>query len=156
MNSIQSVLLHAYRFFSESDVIVGTASKLGAFCLPINQKIVIGRPLEHLKELLGYADTFFRIERVTCNSPCEGFVYFSELKAANIHLTIGNGLVDSFDYSSVSSRRPNLSLKNVIPAGGQVSVFGRYSGFVPKGLVSGAEFNFNVTFHGTAYTFHQI
>ena len=156
MKSIRKLLLDGYRLLSPYEIIVGEARRLGDFCIPINQKLTIGTRLDQLKELNGYADTFFKIERVTCNSPCEGFVYFSELKASNIHLTLRTGLIDSFDYSSVAHRQQLLSLNHVIPAGSHVSVFGHYSGFVPKDMVQGYQFDFNVTFYGTAYSFTRV
>jgi len=157
MNGLQRLLLNSYHFLSRREIIVGEASELGEFCLPINQKIVIGTPLEQMKSLIGCPDTFFKIERVSCNSPCGGFVYLTEIKLSNIHLTFGTGAVDSSVYSSCSAGiPPKLSCESIVPAGARVSVFGRYSGFVPSGFVEGSEFNFNVTFHGTAYTFDRI
>jgi len=156
MNTLQRLLLNGYRLLSDCDVIVGEASRLGEFCIGLNQRVTIGKPLDRLKELNGYTNHFFKIERVTCNSPCEGFVYFSDVVASNIHLALGNGFIESFDYSSVASRQQLLSLENVIPAGSSVSVFGKYSGIVPKDMVQGTEFDFNVSFHGTAYIFHQL
>jgi len=156
MNSIRKLLLDGYRLLSPYEIIVGEASRLGDFCISINQKLTIGKRLDQLKDLNGYVDTFFKLNRVVCNAPCEGFVYFSEVKASNIHLTDGNGLIDSFDYSSASTRQQLLSLKNVIPAGSRVSVFGHYSGFVPHDFVPGSEFYFTVTFYGTAYTFTRV
>ena len=97
MNNAQRLLLNCYRLISNRYVIVGEASRLGEFCIPIHQKQTIGKRLDQLKELTGYADTFFKIERVSSNAPCEGFVYFNEVKAANIHLMLGNVLIDSFD-----------------------------------------------------------
>lgn len=156
MNMLQSLLLKGYRLLSERDVIVGEASELGEFCLPLNQVITLGTAAPNLKELVGRADTFFKVERMTCNAPCSGFVFIDQVKASNMHLTFGTGAVDSYVYSPETKVAVTLNSKHVLPAGCSMYVFGKYTGFIPPGFVQGEKFNFNVTFHGKAYTFDQI
>jgi len=89
--------------------------------------------------------TQIRPQRVTCNSPCEGYATLTNVQLANVNVLVG-GTVDSFDFSA-RAMDASMDLPTLSPANA-VQVAGAYSGLLPVGYNAGQNFIWALSFKG--------
>jgi len=123
----------------------GSKVSVQRYSFSINAPIVLGVAASLFAS--GQPDTNIRPQRVTMNAPSPGFVTVSEIKVANVSVTVG-GIGDAFEYSPIGVGM-SLDMPTLTPAN-RASVIGVYSGFVPPGFVGGAAYTFVTSFKGPA------
>ncbi len=89
--------------------------------------------------------TQIRPQRVTCNSPCEGYATLTNVQLANVNVLVG-GTIDSFDFSA-RAMDSSMDLPTLSPANA-VQVAGAYSGLLPQGYNAGVNFIWALSFKG--------
>lgn len=126
-NRGSSVKVERYSFSIDQDIVLGTASDIN---------------------MTGQPDTTIRPQTVTMNAPTTMFATISNIKVANVSVTVGPGNEDAYNYNANGWGR-NLDMPTLSPAN-RATVTGRYTGFVPAGFVGGQTVNFNASFKGPA------
>jgi hypothetical protein len=124
----------------------GSAIKVERYTFSVNQALVLGVALG-LTTMTGQPDTNIRPQRVTMNAPTPGFCSITELKVANVSVTVG-GIADAFQFSAIAVGQ-TLDMPTLSPAN-RATVLGAYTGFVPPGFVGGSAYLFTASFTGPA------
>lgn len=125
-NSGSDVKIERYAFSVNASLVLATASAI----------VASGNP-----------DTNIRPQRVTMNAPSPGFMTVSEIKVANVSVTVG-GIADGFEYFAGGVGQ-SLDMPTLTPAQ-RATVLGTYSGFTPPGFVAGTAYLFCASFKGPA------
>ena len=123
----------------------GSDIKVERYGFSINQTLVLGVAAAIVAS--GQPDTNIRPQRVSMNAPSPGFATISEIKVANVSVTVG-GIADAFEYNA-NGVGQSLDLPTLSPAN-RATVLGNYTGFVPPGFVGGASYLFAISFKGPA------
>jgi len=92
-------------------------------------------------------DTNLRPQRVTMNAPTPGFVTVTNLKVANVSVTVG-GIADAASFSN-NAVNTALDMPTLSPSN-KATVDGNYTGYVPPGYVGAAAFMFVTSLIGPA------
>lgn len=92
-------------------------------------------------------DVTIRPQRVTINAPTPGFFMVSEIKVANVSVTMGDA-EDGYNYSALGVGQ-TLDMPTLTPAM-RASVIGNYTGVVPPGFVGASPYLLNFNFKGPA------
>src|SRR5262245_26101465 len=124
----------------------GSSSKIERYSFSLSQAITIGTAVAI--SITGSPDVDIRPQRVVCNSPCPMYVFLTLLKVANVTITVGPGVEDSFDYSA-QAVGTMLDMPTLTPAN-RATVTGNYTGFVPPGYVATTATFFVTSFKGWA------
>lgn len=119
--------------------------KIERYVFSINQSLTIGTAVAI--DMSGQPDTDIRPQRVTMNAPTPAFATISEIKVANVSVTVG-GTEDAFDYNA-NGVGQTLDVPTLSPAN-KVRVLGNYSGFAPVPFTVGFAFLFTCSFKGPA------
>jgi hypothetical protein len=90
-------------------------------------------------------DTALRPQRVLTNSPAPGVFLLTEIKVANVSVTVGN-IEDAWFYAA-TSQGVILDMPTLSPAN-KAKVFGTFTGLVPSPYSSGQSYTFIVAFQG--------
>lgn len=120
--------------------------KVEKYSFSIDQDIILGTAVALL--LTGQPDTTIRPQNVTMNAPTPMFATISEIKVANVSVTVGPGNEDAFNYNANGWGR-QLDMPTLSPAN-RATVRGNYTGFIPPGFVAASTVNFNANFKGPA------
>jgi len=123
----------------------GSTQKVERYSFSVNQALVLGTAAAIVAS--GNPDTTIRPQRVTMNAPTMGFATVTEIKVANVAVTVG-GIGDAFEYSPVGVGM-SLDMPTLSPAN-RATVLGFYTGFVPPGFVLAAPYTFVASFKGPA------
>src|SRR5574338_88008 len=123
----------------------GSKIKVERYAFAVNQTLTLGTSAT--LSASGQPDTNIRPQRVTMNAPAPGFCTITEIKVANVSVTVG-GTQDAFDFSSLGVGQ-SLDMPTLTPAN-RASVLGSYTGFVPPGYSNAASFTFCCSFKGPA------
>ena len=121
----------------------GSTVNIGRYSFSVNQALVLGTAAGIVAS--GNPDVTIRPQRVTMNAPAIGFVTVTEIKVANVAVTVG-GIGDAFEYSPLGVGM-SLDMPTLSPAN-RATVLGFYTGFVPPGFVLGTPFTFSASFKG--------
>jgi len=121
----------------------GSTVNIGRYSFSVNQALVLGTAAGIVAS--GNPDVTIRPQRVTMNAPAIGFVTVTEIKVANVAVTVG-GIGDAFEYSPLGVGM-SLDMPTLSPAN-RATVLGFYTGFVPPGFVLGTAFTFSASFKG--------
>lgn len=121
----------------------GSSKKIERFTFSISTALVVGTASSFT--ITNNPDTTIRPQRVTMAVPTVGFVLISEIKVANVSVTVG-GVLDAFQFSPLAVGQA-LDMPTLSPAN-RVSVIGNYTGFIAPGLIVGSTFTFAVSFTG--------
>jgi hypothetical protein len=124
----------------------GSAIKVERYSFSIDQDITLGTSEDI--NMTGQPDTTIRPQTVTMNAPTPMFATISNIKVANVSVTVGPGNEDAYNYNANGWGR-NLDMPTLSPAN-RATITGRYTGYVPAGFVGGQEVNFNASFKGPA------
>lgn len=123
----------------------GSKIKVERYSFAVNQTLTLGTAVA--LSASGQPDTNIRPQRVTMNAPSVGFCTISEIKVANVSVTVG-GTSDAYEYSAVGVGQ-SLDMPTLTPAN-RATVLGNYTGYVPSGFSGGASFTFCCSFKGPA------
>lgn len=119
--------------------------KVERYAFSVNQALTLGTAVA--LSASGQPDTNIRPQRVTMNAPSPGFATISEIKVANVSVTVG-GTADAFDFNALGVGQ-SLDMPTLTPAN-RATVLGNYTGFVPPGFVGGTAYTFCASFKGPA------
>lgn len=122
---------------------MGSTKKIERYTFSISTPVIVGTPSAF--SITNNPDTTIRPQRVTMAVPTVGFILISEIKVANVSVTVG-GVLDAFQFSPLAVGQ-SLDMPTLSPAN-RVSVIGNYTGFIAPGLVVGSTFTFAVSFTG--------
>jgi len=123
----------------------GSTIKVQRYSFSVNQALILGTASAITAS--GNPDTTIRPQRVTMNAPASGFITVTEIKVANVAVTVG-GIGDAFEYSPLGVDM-SLDMPTLSPAN-RATVLGFYTGFVPPGFVLGSAYTFSASFKGPA------
>lgn len=123
-----------------------SAVKVERYAFTISQAITMGTAVA--LALTGNPDTTIRPQRVSMNAPTPMFAFITEIKVANVSVTVGAGFEDAFNYSSLGVGQ-SLDMPTLSPAN-RASVLGNYTGFTPPGFTAGTAVYFSATLKGPA------
>lgn len=123
----------------------GSAIKVERYTFSVNQTLALATSAT--LTMTGQPDTNIRPQRVSMNAPTPGFASITELKVANVSVTVG-GTADAFQFNA-NGVGQSLDMPTLSPAN-RATVLGSYSGFVPPGFVGGQAYIFCASFTGPA------
>lgn len=121
--------------------------KVEQYIFPISQAVVIGTAT--VLNMTNQPDVTIRPQRALMNSPTVGFATISEMRLANVAVTVGGG--SSFDSFFVSclAEGVRMDLPTITPSN-RATITGTTTTLVPVGYVLAAAFTFSVAFIGPA------
>lgn len=123
----------------------GSDVKIERYGFSVNASLTLGTAAAITAS--GNPDTNIRPQRVTMNSPAPGFATVSEIKVANVSVTVG-GIGDMYEYNA-NGVGQSLDMPTLTPAQ-RATILGSYSGFVPPGFVAASPYLFCGSFKGPA------
>jgi len=126
-NKNSVIKVERYSFSMDEELVLGTAEDLNMTDQPA---------------------TTIRPQTVTMNAPTPMFATISEIKVANVSVTIGSGSEDAYNYNANGWGR-SLDMPTLSPAN-RATVRGRYTAYVPPGFVAATTVLFTVSFKGPA------
>lgn len=119
--------------------------KIERYTFSLNQVLTMTTGTTVAITMSDQPDTALRPQRVITNSYAPGMFLITEIKVANVSVTVGN-IEDAFFFSALAQGvvldMPTLSPSN------KAKVFGSFTGLVPTPFSSGQSFTFIVTFQG--------
>lgn len=119
--------------------------KIERYRFPLNMNIVLGSPLAI--NMSSQPDCKIRPQRLTSNAPVPMFATLSEIKVANVAVTIGGGnSVDAFEFNA-NGQGQEMDLPTIEPSN-KATVVGQYNGLVPPGFLGGSSVLFVLSFTG--------
>jgi len=125
---------------------MGSPTKIERYSFSLSQDMVLGTATAFNTNMSGTPDTKFRPQVITINAPAPGFALISNIKMANVNVTVGPGSEDAFNYASQGWGR-SLDMPTLTPSN-RATVSGSYTGYVPPGYVAAATFTLSVNFKG--------
>lgn len=125
----------------------GSTIKVENYLFPLAQNVVVGTATA--LSMTNNPDVTIRPQRAVMNSPTPAFASISEMRVANVAVTVGGGT--SFDafFMNAAGVGVRLDLPTLSPAN-RATVTGTTTTLVPPGFVLGATFPFSVAFIGPA------
>lgn len=124
----------------------GSDTKIERYSFSLSQDIVLGTATLFNSNMSGTPDTKFRPQLITMNAPAPGFALITNIKMANVAVTVGPGSEDAFNYSAGGWGR-GMDMPTLTPSN-RATVSGTSTTFVPPGYVQGATYTFGVNFKG--------
>ncbi len=124
----------------------GSKVKIERYAFSVNANLVLGTASPGFTAS-GQPDTNIRPQRVTMNAPGYGFVQVTEIKVANVSVTVG-GIDDAYNYNA-NGVGQSLDMPTLSPSN-RATVAGNYTGYVPPGFVGGTAYLFVASFKGPA------
>lgn len=134
------------RRIAKLDPNMGSPTKIERYSFSLSQDFTLGTTAAFNTNMSGTPDTKFRPQVITINAPAPGFALISNIKMANVNVTVGPGSEDAFNYASQGWGR-SLDMPTLTPSN-RATVSGSYTGYVPPGYVSAAAFTLSVNFKG--------
>lgn len=125
---------------------MGSPTKIERYSFSLSQAFTLGTAAAFDTNMSGTPDTKFRPQVITINAPAPGFALISNIKMANVNVTVGPGSEDAFNYAGPSWGR-SLDMPTLTPSN-RATVSGSYTGYVPPGYVAAASFTLSVNFKG--------
>lgn len=122
--------------------------KVERYSFSLSQVFALGTTAAFDNNMSGTPDTDFRPQVITTNAPAPGFALISNIKMANVNVTVGPGSEDAYNYSAAAWGK-SLDMPTLTPSN-RATISGSYTGFVPPGYVLGASFTFGLNFKGPA------
>jgi hypothetical protein len=125
----------------------GSALKVEGYLFPLSQNVTLGvaTPIS----MTNQPDVTIRPQRACMNPPTPAFISISEMRVANVAVTVGGGT--SFDgfFMNAGGVGVRLDLPTLSPSN-RATVTGTSTTLVPPGFVNAATFPFSVAFIGPA------
>jgi hypothetical protein len=133
---------------------MGSDVKVERYSFSLSQDVVLGTATLFNTNMTGTPDTTFRPQLITMNAPSPGFAVITNIKMANVNVTVGPGSEDAFNYSASSWGRM-MDMPTLLPST-RATVSGTTTTFVPPGFVQGATYTFNANFKGPSSLAGQV
>lgn len=121
--------------------------KVEQYLFPLSQAAVIGTAT--VINVTNQPDVTIRPQRALMNAPVPGFATISEMRLANVAVTVGGG--SSFDafFIGANAEGVRMDLPTITPSN-RATITGTTTTLVPPGYVLAAAFTFCVAFIGPA------
>lgn len=146
--TMQKKHLQGQRRMQKLDPNAGSAVTVERYSFSLSDDFTLGTAAAFPTTFSGTPDTTFRPQVITANAPAPGFAYLSNLKLANVDVTVGPGEEDLFGLSGPSWGRsmdmPTLSTSN------RARAQGRTTTFVPPGYTPADTYTLTLNFKGPA------
>lgn len=123
----------------------GSQVKVERYAFAVNASLLLGTA--SAIDASGQPDTNIRPQRVSINAPGPGFIFVTEIKVANVSVSVG-GTQDAWDYNANGVGQA-LDMPTLSPAN-RARILGNYSGFVPPGYAAGSAYTMCASFKGPA------
>lgn len=120
--------------------------KVERYSFSISQTLVLGTGSGIA--MTGQPDTTIRPQRLTINAPSPMFAEITEIKVANVSVSVGPGAEDAYFYNPLGQGM-SLDMPTLSPAN-RATILGTYTGFVPPGFVGGTTVTLSASFKGPA------
>lgn len=137
--------IHAATRQSILDPNQGSDVKVERYTFSCNAPLTLGTAAP--MDMSNQPDTNFRPQRVTMNAPNYGFATVSEIKVANVSVTVG-GTNDAYQFNA-NGVGQHLDMPTLSPSN-RARVAGGYTGYVPPGFTQGSAYLFCASFTGPA------
>jgi hypothetical protein len=121
--------------------------KVEMYLFPLAQNVVVGTATNI--SLSNNPDVTIRPQRCVMNSPVPGFITISEIRVANVAVTVGGGSAFDAYFVSAVGVGVRLDMPTLSPAN-RATVTGVSTTLVPQGYVAAATFPFSTAFIGPA------
>ncbi len=119
--------------------------KIERYRFPLNQTIILGTAVA--LNLSSQPDVKIRPQRITANAPVPMFATLSEIKVANVAVTVGGGnSIDAYELNA-NGQGQEMDLPTIEPSN-KATVVGAYNGLVPPGFLGGSSVVFVVSLTG--------
>jgi len=123
----------------------GSRVKVERYAFAVNATLTLGTA--SAIDAQGNPDVNIRPQRLSINAPVAGFCTISEIKVANVSVTVG-GTQDAFDYNA-NGVGQTLDMPTLTPAN-RARVLGNYTGLTPTGYTVASTFTLCISFKGPA------
>lgn len=123
----------------------GSRVKVERYAFAVNATVTLGTA--SAIDAQGNPDVNIRPQRLSINAPVPGFATISEIKVANVSVTVG-GTQDAFDYNA-NGVGQSLDMPTLSPAN-RARVLGNYTGLTPTGYIAASSFTICFSFKGPA------
>jgi len=147
-NALRAKKAKAVQRYSKLEPNAGSEVDVERYSFSLSEDFPLATAAAFGTDMSGTPDTTFRPQVITANAPAPGFAYLSNLKMANVNVTVGPGEEDLFGISGPSWGRtmdmPTLSTSNRANADGRITTF------VPPGYTPAATYTLVLNFKGPA------
>ena len=123
----------------------GSRVKVERYAFAVNATLTLGTA--SAIDAQGNPDVNIRPQRLSINAPVAGFCTISDIKVANVSVTVG-GTQDAFDYNA-NGVGQTLDMPTLTPAN-RARVLGNYTGLTPTGYTVASTFTLCISFKGPA------
>jgi hypothetical protein len=121
-------------------------TKIERYSFSLSQDFTLGTTALFNTNMTGTPDTKFRPQIITINAPCPGFAYITNIKMANVNVTVGPGVEDAYNFNANGWGR-SMDMPTLTPSN-RATVGGTYTGFIPPGYVQGNTYTVSANFKG--------
>jgi hypothetical protein len=125
---------------------MGSDLSVERYSFSLSGNFVLGTAGTFGTDFSGSPDTDFRPQIITANAPAPGFAYLSNLKMANVSVTVGPGEEDLFGISGPSWGR-SMDMPTLTPSN-RANADGRTTTFVPPGYAPASTYTLALNFKG--------
>jgi hypothetical protein len=125
---------------------MGSDLSVERYSFSLSGNFVLGTAGTFGTDFSGSPDTDFRPQIITANAPAPGFSYLSNLKMANVSVTVGPGEEDLYGISGPSWGR-SMDMPTLTPSN-RANADGRTTTFVPPGYTPAATYTLAINFKG--------
>jgi len=119
--------------------------KIELYVFPLNQSLTLGTSIA--LSMSSQPDTRIRPKRITTNAPTPMFALLTEIKVANVSVTVGAGNGEDAFAFNANAQGQTMDLPTLEPSN-KATVLGNYGGLVPPGFLLGGIVTFVVSFKG--------
>jgi hypothetical protein len=124
----------------------GSAVKVERYSFNLEQEIAFGTAEDLV--MTEQPDVTIRPQTLTMNAPTPMFATVSEIKVANVSVTVSSRSEDAYNYNANGWGR-SLDCPTLSPAN-RATIRGRYTGYTPPGFVAASTVLFTASFKGPA------
>lgn len=110
--------------------------KIERYVFALSQTITFGTA-SSLDDLSGQPDCTIRPQRFTTNAPQPMFATISDIKLANVSVSIGGGSMDAYQFNA-NGQGQMMDLPTLSPSQ-RARVIGAYTGLIPTGVVTASQ-----------------
>ncbi len=145
-NAMRARNARATQRVAKLDPNMGSDLSIERYSFSLSEDFALGTAAAWGTDMSGTPDTDFRPQVITANAPAPGFAYLSNLKMANVNVTVGPGEEDLFGISGPSWGR-SMDMPTLTPSN-RANADGRITAFTPPGYTPAATYTLVLNFKG--------
>ncbi len=123
----------------------GSSVKTERYIFAISDKLIVVGTAKTL-DLTDSPDTKFRPQRVTANAFTPMLAFITDLKMANVSVSIGGGDIDAYQWNA-NGQGQELDMPTLEPSN-KARALGDWTDFIPAPLTLGQKTRFSLSFTG--------